>query len=151
MRILGFTAHPRPKLSLEDILYKVNQDIMVGLLLLLTASDGNPSIKDTLSENFVDKFPIQSLRLLSLWVFVFSALTQRSLDLCSGLLSCFHCQPIIFLKGSSMALLYPEVPTRSEQCSWKHEYDLTQLEEGPHNKIMVPFSGHCTLLKYIAS
>ena len=58
MRILGFTAHPRPQLSLEDILYKVNQDIMVGLLLLLTASDGNPSIKDTLSENFVDKFPI---------------------------------------------------------------------------------------------
>ena len=91
------------------------------------------------------------MRLLSLWVFVFFALTQRSLDLCSGLLSLVHCQPIIFLKGPSMALFHPVVPTRSGQCSWKHEYDLTQLEEGPHNKIVVPVSGHCTLLKYIAS
>ena len=38
MRILGLMAHPRSQLSLEDILYKVKQDIMVGLLLLLNAS-----------------------------------------------------------------------------------------------------------------
>ena len=37
MKILGFTAQPRPQLSLEDVLYKVKQDIMVGLLLLLNA------------------------------------------------------------------------------------------------------------------
>lgn len=39
MRILGLMAHPRPQLSLEDILCKVKpKDIVVGLLLLMNAS-----------------------------------------------------------------------------------------------------------------